>query len=663
MHSDSLGKRTPFSRLLIVEDDPSQLRTLTDILTEEGFSAVGCPTAAEALRQVTARDFAAVILDLRLPDEEGTRLLEQIRAVNAHIRVIIYTGFGTFGSARDAVNRGAFAYVEKLGDPGELIRHVHRAVAERVSQYATELELAVAERTAALRESEAHLRAIVEAAVDAIVVVDDKGTVESFNPAAERMFGYAAAEVVGGAVALLFPAPFREEHASHLAHYRLAAEAIPLGARHELGGLRKDGTTFPVDLGVSMVRDGPRCRFVEILRDLTERKRAEEERLRLERQVRQAQKMEALGTLAGGVAHDFNNILAGIRGYVELYQADRPPGAGEELSRVLQLSDRAALLVRQILAFSRKREQERVPVDLGRVLEEAVALLRATLPATIEIRAAVTAEPVVLLADATEMHQVVMNLCTNAAHAMRDRGGILDCRLEIADCRSEKTEHFEQSAICNLQSAIKLTVADTGAGMTAEVRERMFDPFFTTKETGEGTGMGLSVVLGIVEGLGGNIRVESEPGRGTRFEVYLPRASGAAPPAPAPAPAPAPGRGCILLVDDEPAILSWAGTLLRRLGYNVEACDSGVRALECFHAAPGHFDLVVTDQTMPKMSGTVLVRELLRLRPDLPAIMMSGYRDQGDESAEAVGVRAFLMKPFSNAQLAEAVRLALGRPV
>jgi CheY-like chemotaxis protein len=338
-----------------------------------------------------------------------------------------------------------------------------------------------------------------------------------------------------------------------------------------------------------------------------------------------------------------------------------PPDSLESanLAHVLQLTDRAAALVKQILAFSRKREQERGPVDLHKVVEESLTLVRATIPATIEIRRTQSDEPATVLADPTELHQVIMNLCTNAAHAMRDRGGLLSLSIEPFAV----TDAMVFVPPLPAGKYLRLTVSDTGHGMSAEVRERIFDPFFTTKEAGEGTGMGLAVVLGIVEGLGGRIAVESESGAGTRFDIYLPRGGEQPSKGSRPRLTPVGGKGRILLIDDETFILNWASLLLRRLGYEVETCSGSVEGLEKFRADPAKFDLVVTDQTMPKMTGTELVKELLRLRKDLPVIMTSGYSEKVDaERARALGARDFLLKPFSNAQLAEAVRLALTHP-
>ncbi len=658
MQTTDLARRSSLSRLLVVEDDAAQLRTLSDMIADEGFTVCACRTAAEALRAARGQDHSVAIIDLHLPDLEGTELLEQLRTINPHVRVIIYTGYASFGSAKDALNCGAFAYVEKLGDPAELIRHIQRASTEQVRQYASELEQAVVQRTAALQESESRLRAVVDGAIDALLVVTPDGVIDTFNPAAVQMFGYEAVDVLGQDVLRLFPPAQHEDHRRSLAQALAQAGTTSQGKRVETIGRRQDGSTFPVELGVSVMQVGERCLLVELLRDLTERKRAEEDRLRLERQMRQAQKMEALGTLAGGVAHDFNNILVGIRGFTELVLTALPAESMDagSLQQVLQLTDRASGLVKQILAFSRKREQERQPIDLRRVVQEALTLVRAMVPATVEIRKQQPDEPVIVQADPTQLHQVVMNLCSNAAHAMRTRGGTLTLAIEAV-----RTSEADLLTVpLSPGGYYRLSVSDTGHGMTPEVRERIFDPFFTTKGAGEGTGMGLSVVLGIVEGLEGRIHVESEPELGTRFAIYLPRADVSPAKGSKPAAPPVGGKGRILLVDDEVFILNWVSILLRRLGYEVETFSNSVEGLNRFRANPLHFDLVVTDQTMPRMTGAELTRELLQLRTDLPVVMISGFSEQIDaERARELGARDFLMKPFSSVQLADAIRLAL----
>lgn len=393
-------------------------------------------------------------------------------------------------------------------------------------------------------------------------------------------------------------------------------------------------------------------------------KHAEEERLHAEALLRQTQKMEALGTLAGGIAHDFNNILGAVMGYADMALEDAPEGSVQKrnLSHVLKAANRARELTKQILLFSRKGSpksgHDRSGVRPGLIIKEALKLLRATLPTTIEIRKRLDASPESLaLADPTQLHQVLMNLCTNAGHAMRENGGILDVALDEVDLDSG-AEGLSLGLKPGLY--VKLTVSDTGHGMDSAVVERIFDPFFTTKAKGEGTGMGLSVVLGIVESHGGAVGVSSSPGKGSTFEVYIPAVK-QAPSSSFEKAAPVPrGKGRILLVDDEAELVEMGRQMLERLGYEVFASTSSTQAFDLFCEQPDGFDLVITDFTMPQMTGVDLASKILRMRPDLPIVLCTGYSERiSKEEALGMGIRAFAMKPLVMGEMAEVVWSAL----
>jgi PAS domain S-box-containing protein len=500
-----------------------------------------------------------------------------------------------------------------------------------------------------------HLAAIVESSDDAILGETLDGVILSWNAGAQRLYGYTAAEITGRPVSLLLPPDRPDEVAQILEQIRRGGRLTQV----ETVRVRKDGVRLDVSLSVSPIRDaaGRIVGASAIARDITERKR-------LEAQIRQAQKMEALGTLAGGIAHDFNNILAVIMAQTEM-AADGLPEGGElsrQLQEILVAADRARDLVRQILTFSRRTEQERRPVAVQAIVAEAMRLLRASLPATVEFRQQVEPGRALVLADPTQLHQVVLNLCTNAEHAMRERGGLLDVQLRTVEVDAEFVAAHPP---LHPGSHVKLTVRDTGHGMSPQVQERIFDPFFTTKPRGEGTGMGLAVVHGIVASHGGAITVESAPGRGTRFDIYLPRCDGAEAPE---IPVEAPARGLgerILLVDDEPLLVRIGAATLERLGYRVARYTDGREALEAFRADPDAFDLVITDQTMPQMTGETLARELLRLRPRLPIILCTGFSHaMTEDKARSLGIRALLMKPVSRQEFCLTVqRLLAERPV
>lgn len=428
--------------------------------------------------------------------------------------------------------------------------------------------------------------------------------------------------------------------------------------------LRPDGETRWVSsLGrAEYDSSGKPVRMVGILRDITSSRYEKEERTRSEARLAQAQKMEALGTLAGGIAHDFNNILGIILGYTEMVLWNKEEGSNEhnQLSEVLKATYRAKELVKQILAFSRRSEHEKKPVQIGLVVKEAMKMLRASLPSTIEIKTNVPSHAVVL-ADPTQVHQVLMNLCTNAAHAMRQRGGVLD--VNLTDVHVEPADIRPHS---DLQPGhyVLLTVRDTGHGINPAVLNRIFDPFFTTKEQGVGTGLGLAVVHGIVKSHGGAIEVESTVDEGTCFQVFFPaieKAPGQDKIDATPLPR---GAERILVVDDEPALTLVLTKILERLGYQVECRTNGVEALEVFRdsLASAPFELLVTDMTMPHLTGVDLAGELHRMVPDLPVIVCTGFSEQiSEDRARGLGIQGFLTKPVVARELAELVRKVLDR--
>jgi PAS domain S-box-containing protein len=386
------------------------------------------------------------------------------------------------------------------------------------------------------------------------------------------------------------------------------------------------------------------------------------EQMRLEDRLRQAQKMEAVATLAGGIAHDFNNILSAMIGFSELTIHGLPAGsaATDNIAHVLKAGRRARDLVGHILAFSRQTEQEPVPLALHHVVKEVLSLLRSTLPATIEIRQDVAPAGIVL-GDPTQMHQVIMNLCTNAYHAMREKGGVLEVSLRnVTVSREMENAQPELSA----GDYVRLTVSDTGCGMPPEVMSRIFEPYFTTKAEGEGTGLGLAVIHGIVKSHHGTINVYSEPGKGTVFHVYLPQLERAPDEHRVLHKAPLPmGNERILFVDDEPILANLGKQILETLGYAVVTRTSGVEALELFGDNPGSFDLVITDMTMPRMTGAELARELMRIRPDIPVILCTGFSySMSEEQAKAMGIREYAMKPFIRQDLARIARKVLDQP-
>lgn len=393
--------------------------------------------------------------------------------------------------------------------------------------------------------------------------------------------------------------------------------------------------------------------------DVTDIKKGEQEREKLESRLRQSQKMEAMGSLAGGIAHDFNNILGAIVGYTELGMLDLESSsqAHKNLKQALNAASRAKKLVEQILTFSRQTEQQFNPVDVALIIDEALRFLRSSLPSTIEIRLNMQKNAGAILADATEIHQIMMNLCTNAAHAMRKTGGMLEVKLAEVFLGRDALYRVQ-----GLKSGryIRIGVSDTGEGMDPEVLERIFEPYFTTKKQTEGTGLGLAVVHGIVKNSGGGIQVYSEKGKGTSVFLFFPVAGPVGIRESPPLQQIPRGSELIILVDDEKDIIDVGRQMLDRLGYAVESYTDSREALNAFKRRPGEYDLVVTDQTMPHLTGSDLAREMMKIRPNIPIILCTGFSESiTADQAEKMGIRAFLMKPLIIRKLASTIRRIL----
>jgi len=496
-------------------------------------------------------------------------------------------------------------------------------------------------------------RLAVESSPSGLIAVDGEGRIRLVNREIERMFGYTRDELICQPIETLIPQRFHASHPKHRSAYVSEPRARRMGAGRDLYGVRKDGTEVPVEIGLNSLRTTEGLVVLGSIVDISER-------VTVEGQLRQAQKLEAVGTLAGGIAHDFNNLLLAIVGYAELA---RRHGSGHpellaDLEHILQAAARGRTLVQRILSFSRKRELARVRVRLDSVVREAVHLLRASLPSAIEIRELIGVRTPDVLGDETQVHQIVMNLSTNAAHAMPD-GGVLEIGLRRADV-DDRVASSHPGLMPGAYAV--LSVTDTGAGMSREVLERATEPFFTTKPVGVGTGLGLSVIHGIVRSLSGALEIRSEPGRGTEVDIYLP----AAPAEPgrrddeaAAGPEPA-GTFHIMLVEDEASLAAMMGRRLQELGYRATVHTSSVDACAQFQREPQAFDLLITDGTMPRMSGLALSREVRRLRPELPILLVSGLAETSDpKMLEDAGVTATLPKPNTEREMAEILRKLL----
>ncbi len=513
----------------------------------------------------------------------------------------------------------------------------------------------------AVLESEERFRLIAENARVVIWMMDMNLRYKYISPYIKHNLGYTPEEYIAKPLnEVLTPSSlelcmnlFAEELEKEKKPGRDTSRSMTI----ECDYIHKDGRIIPAEMNMTFIRDaaGNAEGILGITGDITERKF-------LESQLRQAQKMESIGTLAGGIAHDFNNILSAVIGYAEM--ARKEPDISDRLQRYLEqiykAGTRAGELVKQILTFSRRNDDELYPLRISPIVKEVLKLIRATLPATIEISQNIQTDPDTVLANSTRIHQILMNLCTNAAQAMGAGKGTLQVVLAPIEIKPDDVL-IHHGLIPGRH--IKLSVCDTGQGIAPEIMDKIFDPFFTTKRSGVGTGMGLSVVHGIVKGCGGTITAQSEVGKGTEFNVYFPllmeterkKQEGAPPPLFG-------GEEHILLVDDEAAIVDIGKEMLTGLGYKVLGMTNSPKALELFRISPDRFDLVITDMTMPDMTGSELARELMLIRPDIPVILCTGFSELiTKDQAKSLGIRNFIVKPVGLKQIAAIVRRVLDR--
>jgi PAS domain S-box-containing protein len=510
------------------------------------------------------------------------------------------------------------------------------------------------------RKAEEELRLArfcLDHAAVAIFRVGDGARILDVNTEACRSLGYGRQELVGRTVFEIDPDFTPEKWADH--RRILAQEGVRVVRSHHR---RKDGSRFPVEITANFIEKDGRGFSYAFVTDISSRLKAERDREKLESQLQQAQKMEAIGVLAGGIAHDFNNILSVIIGNADMLMlSDGAPENDRFSVQQIQIAaTRARQLVKQILTFSRRDEQQRMLINLKSVVQETYDFLKSTLPSSIRVERHIGVDAgSAILGNPTQMQQVLMNLCTNAAHAMEHQeNGLLEIRIDKATISAEQAG-FEPGV--EPGEFLRLTVSDTGAGIAPEIQHRIFDPYFTTKEQGKGTGLGLSVVHGIVKSHDGFIMLESEAGKGSRFQIFLPLVAEGAPPEAPASPATLPGGSeTLLVVDDEKALVDMTAQMLRRMGYTVETRTSPIEAIEAFSAGPGRYDAVITDMTMPQMNGVNLARTLLGIKPGLPILLCTGFSDQANEQkARAAGIREFAFKPLALGDLARTLRRML----
>lgn len=633
-------------RILYIDDYELDRELVRDALEREhgGFEVMEAANREAFLKLLQTHEFDVVLSDFNIAGFEGFQVLETVRSIDANLPVIIVTGTGSEEIAVKALKQGASDYVIKRTAHIRKLPQTILAVIEKQS-----LKDQREQAKAALRESEEKYRLLVENATDAIYIAQD-GSAKFANPKAEKMTGYTAEELAKMPfVNIIHP----EDRDMVIERYRKRLKGEKLPSLYSFRIINKSGEELPVELNTVLINWEGRPATLNFLRDNTEKEK-------LEGQLRQAQKMEAIGTLSGGIAHDFNNILGIILGNTELAMDDVPEWnpARRNLEEVRNACFRAKDVVQQILSFSRRTETNRKPFRIVPILKESLNLLRASIPTSIEILQDIQTDADTILGNPTQIHQVLINLCTNAAHAM-EGGGILKIKLTDHLLDGKAAARYPD---LRPDRYVKLSVKDTGCGMAPEIMNRIFDPYFTTKDVGKGTGMGLAVVHGIVKGHKGVLSVRSKPREGSTFDILFPAVDQKCAPEPGMNGALSLGHERILFVDDEEAMVSLNRQRLERLGYQVETRTDPFEALALFRSHPERFDLVITDTTMPGMSGDGLSRELMKIEPNIPVLLCTGYSDRVDkDKAKKMGIAGFALKPLDLGELARTVRDLLDR--
>ena len=645
-------------RILAIDDKQDNLTVLKAII---GNMMPDCIlltalSGQEGLEKAASMPPDVILLDVVMPGMDGYEVCRSLRADHKtkHIPIIMLTAVHTDNRAR-GLDAGADAFLCKPVEEQELVAQLRAML--RIKKAEDSLLREKEDLVKDVQASEANYREIFDATSDTIFVCNaGSGEIIDVNRSVEDTYGYTPEEALQlkiGGMSSGEPG-YTSDDAD-----REIAKAINEGQNvFEWRMKKKSGDFFWVEINIKRTIIGDSQCLLAVVGDIDERKRIEGEKEKLEEKLRQSYKMEAIGTLAGGIAHDFNNILAIIMGNLDMALHDLPADhpVYHSLEQISEASVRARDLVNQILIFSREGKEELIPLRPQSIINKTLNLLRSATPTTVSIEQSVSEDCGTVMADPTQLHQLLMNLFTNSVHAMAEKGEVEVSLQEVDLCGEESgLEGASPGAY------VMLSVTDNGVGMDKETIDRIFDPFYTTKAVGEGTGMGLSVVHGIVESHGGMITVESKPGKGSVFKVYLPVVKHEEVPESADYSAPPPtGNESILFVDDEENLAVLGRRMLERLGYQVTSETSSVAILEILKSDPNSFDLLITDQSMPDMSGLELIGEVLKIRPDMPIILCTGYSSKvSEENVKKMGVRELVMKPYEKKLLAEAIRRAL----
>jgi len=646
-------------KILYLENDPHHGELVRENLNQPGAGnfEVDCVSDRGAFESAL-RKFAyqLVLADYSVPGFDGMAALEMVRAFDPHVPLIFVSGSMGEDLAVEALRNGATDYVLKE-NLTRLLPTIHRALEEARDRR----DRRVAE--VALRESEHRLELALRGADLGLWDWDIASGRVVFNDRWARMLGYQPGEIardIHAWKAMMHP----DDAVRVIEDFKLHIEGSSSSIETEYRIRGKSGEwRWMLNRGRVVERsgDGTAVRATGTHIDVTLRKEAESANAALEAQLRQSQKMEALGTLAGGIAHDFNNILGAIIGYSELVRSelDSQPGMQADIGEVLKAANRARLLVQQILAFSRQQPLNLKPLPIADVVQEAMGFLRSTLPSTVDMRFKISPGPQIVLGDATQIHQIIMNLAANSAHALPEQGGFIQVEITPHDVTTEDAKTNQELTAGRY---IRMTVSDNGHGMDASVRQCLFDPFFTTKERGSGAGLGLAVVHGIVKKHHGAVLVSSEPGEGTQISLLFPVSDSLEQPEPDADEGFVIGGGRrILLVDDEEALAKVGKLMLQRMGFSVDMHESSTAAWKAFEADPERYDLVVTDQTMPDMTGLELSERILKKRPEIPIILVTGFHALASpERVSEAGLAKLLMKPYTIQMLSKAIKEVAG---
>lgn len=663
---DSVLSRT----ILVVDDNVSNLGVMSQCLKENGYRVLTAKDGRSGLEKVQTGHPDLILMDVMMPGIDGFETCRRLKAdkFQKKIPVIFMTALTNVEDKVKGFQVGGVDYITKPFQTAEVLARVKthielRELSDRMEQKVHDrthllarsnkklIQEIAAHKIAEeeLRRSETRYRLVMEACPEPIVVYDMEGQVQYLNLAFTRVFGWELHELIGKRIPYV---PKENQAETDRMLEILKKGEMYFGFETQRYTKTRDIVDVSVSWGVWREQNDKAVGSVVVLCDVTKKKM-------LKKQLLQAQKMESIGSLAGGIAHDFNNLLSPILGYSQLL-LDTLPTKGREQEHVQRIFDagmRASKLTKQILTISRQSFQETVPVTLQPILQEVVRMVRATLPKSIEILEDIQSDCGAVMADPTQLHQVVMNLVTNAYHAVDEIDGkILLSLSEVTIKTDEIADRFLGSG-----TYVLLTVADNGTGISPEILERIFDPYFTTKEEGKGTGLGLSIVYGIVKELKGNVKVDSETGEGTTFNIYIPvivqtddivpkSSNGDL----------STGTEHILVVDDEEPIISLAQETLEALGYTVTAFESSVNALETFMIHPDRFDLVVTDMTMPGLTGPQLAEKIHSIKQSMPIIMCTGLGGGIDMAdLKKIGVKRLLRKPLLDKDLAKSIREVL----